>query len=56
MGPLKRVAWRNEGLIDVPMAVNVSAAQFMHAGFAANVVQVLRDTGIAPAMLALEIT
>lgn len=52
----QQVALRNAGLSDVPMAVNVCAAQFMHPGFAASVAGVLHDTGIAPAMLELEIT
>ena len=53
---LQQVAWRQQALIDVPMAVNICASQFMHPGFAASVAEVLRDTGIEPARLELEIT
>ncbi len=49
-------AWLDEGLTLPRMAVNVSALQFLQPGFAAQVAEVLAQTGLPPAVLELEIT
>ena len=49
-------AWYDEGLPVTRMAVNVSGQQFILREFPALVASIIRDTGIAPAMLELEIT
>jgi diguanylate cyclase (GGDEF)-like protein len=49
-------AWHQEGLPGARVAVNVSALQLAQRGFAALVATVLRDTGLPPALLELEIT
>lgn len=48
--------WLDEGLPVARMAVNVSGQQFALAGFPATVASIIRETGIAPSMLELEIT
>jgi len=49
-------AWHDEGLSSVRMAVNVSGLQLAQRGFPGLVAAVLRDTGLPPATLELEIT
>ena len=49
-------AWHDEGLLSGRMAVNVSSRQFARAEFPAQVAVILRDTGLHPALLELEIT
>ncbi len=49
-------AWLDEGLPPVRMAVNVSGQQFALKDFPQLVAGIIRDTGITPAMLELEIT
>jgi diguanylate cyclase (GGDEF)-like protein/PAS domain S-box-containing protein len=44
------------GLSPVRVAVNVSAVQFTRAGFVSSVVEILRETGLRPALLELELT
>ena len=48
--------WQDEGLLAVPMAVNVSAVQFRQEGFCDLISRVLRDTGLASQYLELELT
>jgi len=48
--------WRDAGLIDVPVAVNVSAVQFRRAQFGGTVAAVLADTGLPACCLELEVT
>lgn len=48
--------WQNEGLPPVQIAVNVSAVQFRQEGFRDLVRNVLRETGLAPQNLELELT
>jgi diguanylate cyclase (GGDEF)-like protein len=48
--------WQDEGLPAVPIAVNVSAVQFRQQGFLRLVKTVLRETGLAPQYLELELT
>jgi len=49
-------AWRNEGLPVQRMAVNVSGRQFALAEYPNEVAEILRETGLPPAVLELEIT
>jgi len=48
--------WERAGVPVVPLAVNISALQLQHGGFAEFVRRVLRETGLQPQQLALEIT
>jgi diguanylate cyclase (GGDEF)-like protein/PAS domain S-box-containing protein len=48
--------WRAKGLPEITLAVNVSAAQLASADFPAAVDLILREQGISPEMLELEIT
>jgi diguanylate cyclase (GGDEF)-like protein len=48
--------WQNEGLPPVTVAVNVSAVQFRQEGFCELIGIVLRETGLAPQYLELELT
>jgi diguanylate cyclase len=50
------VEWRDQGMGDIDMAVNVSAVEFSRPGFVARVREVLADTGMDPHRLELEIT
>ena len=49
-------AWQDAGLIAVPVGVNVSALQFRQPDFPQQVAAALRETGLAPEFLELEIT
>ena len=48
--------WQDEGLPAVSIAVNVSAVQFRQQGFCELIRTVLRETGLAPHYLELELT
>ena len=48
--------WLDEGLLAVPVAVNVSAIQFRQEDFLALVRKVLEETGLSPQYLELELT
>jgi EAL domain-containing protein (putative c-di-GMP-specific phosphodiesterase class I) len=49
-------AWHDEGLLSGVVAVNVSNVQLTRPDFPALVATVLRETGLPPALLELEIT
>jgi diguanylate cyclase (GGDEF)-like protein len=49
-------AWRAEGLAPVPVAVNLSARQFLHSDIVALVGAVVRDAGLETGALELELT
>ncbi|MHB1292099.1 MAG: bifunctional diguanylate cyclase/phosphodiesterase [Sulfuricella sp.] len=49
-------AWLAEGLPSLRVAVNLSARQFRQSGLATMVNQALRDAGLAPEHLELEVT
>ncbi len=49
-------AWRDEGLPEVRIAVNLSALQFTHRHFPELVARILRETGLEPRLLELELT
>jgi len=48
--------WQDSGLPSVPIAVNVSPVQFRQQGFCDLVRRTLRDTGLRPECLELELT
>lgn len=48
--------WQDAGLPPVPIAVNVSAIQFRQQGFVELIREVLRETGLRPEYLELELT
>ena len=48
--------WQEEGLLVVPVAVNVSAVQFRQEGFCELVRKVLHETGLVPQYVELELT
>jgi predicted signal transduction protein with EAL and GGDEF domain len=48
--------WWDDGLLPVPVAVNVSAIQFRQENFSALVKNVLFETGLSPEFLELELT
>ena len=48
--------WHKEGIIDAPVAVNVSAVQFRQDGFTDLVRNILRETELKPELLELELT
>ena len=50
------VAWQRGGCAPAHVAVNVSVQELHSAGFEADLLQTLRETGIAPERLQLEIT
>jgi diguanylate cyclase (GGDEF)-like protein/PAS domain S-box-containing protein len=50
------VRWREQGVAARPVAVNLSARQFQHKNLAAVVGRILRETGVAPELLELELT
>ncbi|MDR6412203.1 UNVERIFIED_ORG: diguanylate cyclase (GGDEF)-like protein [Burkholderia sp. 1595] len=52
----QQVAWQVDGLEPVVMAVNLSARQFWQNDLAETVERVIRQTGIDPAYLELELT
>ena len=49
-------AWQDEGLKDVSVAVNISASQFRRSDIVAVVMRILRESGLDPAHLELELT
>ena len=48
--------WQDEGLLKVPVAVNISALQFHQKHFKETVAQALHESGLEPGYLELEIT
>ena len=48
--------WKNTGVADLVVSVNISALQFHQAGFLAEVQRLLADAGAAPCSLELELT
>jgi diguanylate cyclase (GGDEF)-like protein/PAS domain S-box-containing protein len=49
-------AWQDEGLAMVPVAVNFSALEFRQRDVASEIATVLRETGLAPQYLEIELT
>ena len=52
----QNVAWQREGLPPICMAVNLSVRQFADEHLLADIAAVLKNTGMAPHLLELEIT
>jgi EAL domain-containing protein (putative c-di-GMP-specific phosphodiesterase class I) len=48
--------WRGAGLIDVPIAINLSTMQFHASGFVDEVARILREEGVPGRWLELELT
>jgi predicted signal transduction protein with EAL and GGDEF domain len=48
--------WQDDGILSVPIAVNVSAIQLARPKFAERVGQILREAGLLPSCLQIEIT
>ncbi len=53
---LQAISWQKTGMGKLVMAVNISARQFQHPGFVGLVGQILKETGLEPQYLELEIT
>jgi diguanylate cyclase (GGDEF)-like protein len=51
-----RHVWQEHRGVDISLAVNVSAHQFMAAGFAQTIATVLKRTSTDPSLLTLEVT
>jgi len=49
-------AWRAAGLNPVPLSINVSPLQFREPCFFAGVERMMRETGLGPEMLCIELT
>jgi diguanylate cyclase (GGDEF)-like protein/PAS domain S-box-containing protein len=49
-------AWQDAGLLAVPVSVNISAVEFRHKNFLEGVATILRETGMLPSFLELELT
>ncbi len=49
-------AWVDAGLIQIPVAVNISALEFRGESFVNGIFAVLEETGLDPQFLALELT
>lgn len=50
------VRWKREGLPAVPVSVNLSLRQFLQPNLTSRIAQILRETGMEPDHLELEIT
>lgn len=50
------MAWRKQGLPDLVMAVNLSAIQFRRGNLEETVISALKDSGLDPQFLELELT
>jgi diguanylate cyclase (GGDEF)-like protein/PAS domain S-box-containing protein len=52
----QHAAWRDEGLLEVTIAINVSPLQFRQRGFAERLEEIVRHAGIDPCHILLEVT
>jgi diguanylate cyclase (GGDEF)-like protein/PAS domain S-box-containing protein len=52
----QNVAWQRQGLPPINMAVNLSVRQFADESLLGDIATILRETGMAPGLLELEIT
>ncbi|QOL49527.1 sensor domain-containing protein [Massilia litorea] len=50
------MAWQRAGLAPVPLAINLSARQFMHRALVASIRRIVEETGIDPSLVEFEIT
>jgi diguanylate cyclase (GGDEF)-like protein/PAS domain S-box-containing protein len=49
-------AWQDSGLLAVPVSVNISAVEFRHKDFLDGVALILKETGMLPSFLEMELT
>jgi diguanylate cyclase (GGDEF)-like protein/PAS domain S-box-containing protein len=49
-------AWQDDGLRPIPVSVNISALEFRYQGFLRNVRDILKETGLDPRYLQIEVT
>jgi EAL domain-containing protein (putative c-di-GMP-specific phosphodiesterase class I) len=49
-------AWQDQGVAQVPVAINLSALEFRQRDVAGEIAAVLRETGLAPQYLEIELT
>ncbi len=49
-------SWQNAGYVGLTLSVNVAAAQFQESGFMESVRTILKETGVSPGTLKLELT
>lgn len=49
------VQWRQQGLLQGPVSINISANQFMKPGFPAAILAILQETGVEPSQLELDL-
>lgn len=52
----QNMAWQEAGVPPIPVAVNLSTRQFLQSNLVSTVESVLRETGLPPHLLELEIT
>ena len=52
----QNVAWQQRGLEHLGMAVNLSGWQFSDEDLLRDITSILKETGMSPALLELEIT
>ena len=50
------IAWQRQGLLAVPLAINLSARQFMHDALVSSIRRIVGETGIDPALVEFELT
>jgi len=50
------MAWQRQGLAAVPLAINLSARQFMHAALVDSIRRIVGETGIDPSLVEFELT
>jgi predicted signal transduction protein with EAL and GGDEF domain len=53
---IQNVRWQSEGIMDMRVAVNLSGYQLQHTALLATIRRVLKETGMSPDHLELEIT
>ena len=53
---VQNVAWQRDGLPPICVAVNLSMRQFADPGLLSDIAKALKDTGLAPELLELELT
>jgi EAL domain-containing protein (putative c-di-GMP-specific phosphodiesterase class I) len=49
-------AWQREGIAEMPVAVNLSARQFLQPDLVSRVSEIIRETRLQPGLLELELT
>ncbi len=52
----QQMAWKDQGICDIPIAVNISARQLFYEGFTQNIKQLIEQNNFDPQKLDIEIT